>query len=79
MTTSSADETSASRRRATSHSAPSWYEAQDLAVLKAWSNEILEIQPEISMFGSLKAVDVRSYQLTKFSTAHILLILASQQ
>lgn len=37
---------------------PSWYEAQDLEVLKAWSNEIAEIQPEISMFGSLKTVDV---------------------
>lgn len=38
---------------------PSWYEAQDLEVLKAWSNEIVEIQPELSMFGSLKTIDVR--------------------
>ena len=38
--------------------APSWYDAQDLEILKAWSNEIVEIQPEISMFGSLKTVDV---------------------
>lgn len=40
---------------------PSWYEAQDLEVLKAWSNEIIEIQPELSMFGSLKTIDVRYY------------------
>ncbi|KAF8635070.1 hypothetical protein AX15_000560 [Amanita polypyramis BW_CC] len=37
---------------------PSWYEAQDLQVLKAWSNDIIEIQPEISLFGSLKTIDV---------------------
>lgn len=37
---------------------PSWFEAQDLTVLKAWHNEIIEIQPEISLFGSLKTVDV---------------------
>lgn len=36
----------------------SWYEAQDLEVLKAGNNEILEIQPEISLFGSLKHIDV---------------------
>lgn len=38
--------------------APTWYDAQDLEVLKAWSNEILEVQAEISMFGSLKTFDV---------------------
>jgi Leucine-rich repeat (LRR) protein len=27
-------------------------------VLKAWSNEIIEIQPEISLFGSIKTLDV---------------------
>lgn len=37
---------------------PSWYEAQDLTVLKARSNEITAIQPEIALFGSLKVVDV---------------------
>ncbi|KAF9450048.1 L domain-like protein [Macrolepiota fuliginosa MF-IS2] len=37
---------------------PAWFEAQDLQVLKAWSNEIQEIQHEISLFGSLKVVDV---------------------
>jgi hypothetical protein len=35
-----------------------WFEAQDLTVLKAWNNEIQEIQHEISLFGSLKTVDV---------------------
>ncbi|KAI0090951.1 hypothetical protein BDY19DRAFT_991554 [Irpex rosettiformis] len=64
ITTASSDETSASRRRAANHSAPSWFEAQDLAVLKAWSNDILEIQPEISMFGSLKAIDLHNNKLT---------------
>lgn len=37
---------------------PAWFEAQDLQVLKAWNNEIVEIQHEISLFGSLKSVDV---------------------
>lgn len=66
ITTASSDETAASRRRAANHAAPSWYEAQDLQVLKAWSNDILEIQPEISMFGSLKAIDVCDYDLMIF-------------
>ncbi|KAI0691314.1 hypothetical protein BC835DRAFT_1509395 [Cytidiella melzeri] len=64
ITTSSSDESSASRRRAGSHNAPSWYEAQDLEVLKAWSNDIVEIQPEISMFGSLKNIDLHNNKLT---------------
>ncbi|KAI0337258.1 L domain-like protein [Trametopsis cervina] len=59
-----ADEEKASRRRAGSQNAPSWYEAQDLSVLKAWSNQIVEIQPEISMFGSLKVVDLHNNELT---------------
>lgn len=37
---------------------PAWFEAQDLQVIKAWNNEIVEIQHEISLFGSLKTVDV---------------------
>ncbi|KZT00955.1 uncharacterized protein LAESUDRAFT_816217 [Laetiporus sulphureus 93-53] len=53
-----------SHRRAANSSAPSWYEAQDLEILKAWSNEIVEIQPEISMFGSLKTVDLHNNRLT---------------
>ena len=58
ISTSTTDEISTGRRRGGQSNAPSWYEAQDLEVLKAWSNEIVEIQPEISMFGSLKTVDV---------------------
>jgi hypothetical protein len=38
---------------------PSWFDAQDLMVLKARTNEIVAVQPEISLFGSLKTVDVR--------------------
>lgn len=58
ITTGTSDDVSASRTRAGTYSGPSWYEAQDLEVIKAWSNEILEIQPELSMFGSLKTIDV---------------------
>ena len=36
-----------------------WFEAQDLEVLKAFNNDIVEIQPELSLFGSLKVLDVR--------------------
>ncbi|KAF8185179.1 leucine-rich repeat-containing protein 40 [Pholiota molesta] len=38
-------------------SKPAWFEAQDLTVLKAWNNEIQEVQHEISLFGSLKTID----------------------
>lgn len=38
---------------------PVWFEARDLTTLKVWSNDIAEIQHEISMFGSLKVLDVR--------------------
>ncbi|KAF8131287.1 hypothetical protein K438DRAFT_1643160 [Mycena galopus ATCC 62051] len=37
---------------------PAWFETQDLELLKAWGNEIVEIQPEISLFGSLKSIDL---------------------
>ncbi|TFK49708.1 hypothetical protein OE88DRAFT_1632756 [Heliocybe sulcata] len=43
---------------------PTWYEAQDLQVLKAWSNEIVEIQHEISLFGSLQTMDLHNNKLT---------------
>lgn len=46
-------------RRGTSKTA--WFEAQDLTVLKAWKNEIQEVQHEISLFGSLKTIDVRFF------------------
>jgi hypothetical protein len=38
---------------------PTWFDAQDLEFLKAWNNQIVEIHPEIRLFGSLKTVDVR--------------------
>lgn len=37
-----------------------WFEAVDLTVLKLRDNTIVEIQPEISLFGSLKTLDVSS-------------------
>ncbi|KAG6868667.1 hypothetical protein C0993_012170 [Termitomyces sp. T159_Od127] len=43
---------------------PAWYEAQDLVVLKMWNNEIVEIQHEISLFGSLKTLDLHQNKLT---------------
>ncbi|KAI0081021.1 hypothetical protein K474DRAFT_1636658 [Panus rudis PR-1116 ss-1] len=65
ITTATADDpvaAAASRRRARQE--PSWFEAQDLEVLKAWSNEIIEIQPEINLFGSLKTIDLHNNKLT---------------
>ncbi len=59
ITTATSDDFSAASRKKEASSGPSWYEAQDLAVLKAWNNEIVEIQSEISMFGSLNTIDVR--------------------
>ncbi|TFK82114.1 hypothetical protein K466DRAFT_648134 [Polyporus arcularius HHB13444] len=53
----------ANARQTSNQNGPSWYEAQDLEILKAWSNEIQEIQPEISMFGSLKIIDLRNNKL----------------
>jgi len=38
-----------------------WYDAKDLETIKAWSNKIVELQPELSFFGSLKTLDVRLY------------------
>jgi hypothetical protein len=49
---------SAPRRRA-GQEQPAWFDAQDLEILRAWSNKIVEIHPEISLFGSLKTIDVR--------------------
>ena len=45
-------------RRATSNST-TWYDQQDLTFLRARNNQIVEIQHEISLFGSLKTIDVR--------------------
>ena len=46
------------KRARTKRQEPSWFDAQDLVVLKARTNEIVAIQPEISLFGSLKTIDV---------------------
>ncbi|KII89737.1 hypothetical protein PLICRDRAFT_52904 [Plicaturopsis crispa FD-325 SS-3] len=43
--------------------APAWFEAQDLQVLKMWHNDIVEIQHEISLFGSLKTVDLHENKI----------------
>ena len=32
-------------------------------MIKAWSNKIVELQPELSFFGSLKMLDVRLYAI----------------
>jgi hypothetical protein len=45
-------------RGATSNST-TWYDQQDLTFLRARNNQIVEIQHEISLFGSLKTIDVR--------------------
>ncbi|KAH6890109.1 leucine-rich repeat-containing protein 40 [Coprinopsis sp. MPI-PUGE-AT-0042] len=44
--------------------APAWFEAQDLTILKAFSNDIVEIQHEISMFGSLKVLDLHTNKIS---------------
>ncbi|KIK66712.1 hypothetical protein GYMLUDRAFT_192683 [Collybiopsis luxurians FD-317 M1] len=51
-------------RRRRNEDNPSWYEAQDLTALKAWSNNIVEIQHEISLFGSLKVVDLHKNSIS---------------
>ncbi|CAA7269657.1 unnamed protein product [Cyclocybe aegerita] len=52
-----------SSRRGGNQNKAAWYEAQDLTVLKAWNNEIEELQHEISLFGSLKTVDLHKNRL----------------
>ncbi|KAF8839643.1 hypothetical protein BDN67DRAFT_969756 [Paxillus ammoniavirescens] len=51
-------------RRPGQREGPAWFEAQDLQVLKAWNNEIIEIQHEISLFGSLKTVDLHQNKIS---------------
>ncbi|PPQ88886.1 hypothetical protein CVT25_009121 [Psilocybe cyanescens] len=48
---------------------PAWFEAQDLTVLKAWNNDIQEIQHEISLFGSLKTIDLHKNKLSSLPNA----------
>ncbi|KAF8134900.1 hypothetical protein EV363DRAFT_1447714 [Boletus edulis] len=50
-------------KRSGQRGGPAWFEAQDLQVLKAWNNEIVEIQREISLFGSLKSVDLHQNKI----------------
>jgi hypothetical protein len=47
-----------SRSGAGSSDGPSWFDQRDLEILKLWNNDIIAIQPEIYMFGSLKTIDV---------------------
>lgn len=44
-----------------------WYEQRDLTFLRARNNQIVEIQTEISLFGSLKTIDVRAFKLVHSS------------
>lgn len=65
-------DTQAVLRRGAKRDTPTWFEAQDLQVLKAWNNDIVEIQHEISLFGSLKTIDVRSlFTIPPFSLSLI--------
>jgi len=56
--------------RKTGKPAPAFWETADLLVLKVWNNNIVEIQPEISMFGSLKTIDVSKLPLLLCTTGH---------
>ncbi|KAK0469489.1 uncharacterized protein EV420DRAFT_37192 [Desarmillaria tabescens] len=58
-----ASESSSVPRRGGKYDSPAWFEGQDLRVLKAGNNAIEEIQHEISMFGSLKVVDLHKNKL----------------
>ncbi|KAG7451429.1 L domain-like protein [Guyanagaster necrorhizus] len=58
-----ASESSSAPRRGGKYDAPAWFEGQDLRVLKVGNNAIAEIQHEISMFGSLKVVDLHKNKL----------------
>ncbi|KAI0245986.1 hypothetical protein BJV78DRAFT_1258799 [Lactifluus subvellereus] len=43
--------------------ATTWYDQQDLTFLRARNNQIVEIQTEISLFGSLKTIDLQNNRL----------------
>jgi hypothetical protein len=58
-------------KRGGKRDAPAWFEAQDLHILKAWNNDIIEIQHEISLFGSLKTVDVSGPSSVTRPNSHI--------
>jgi hypothetical protein len=59
-------------RRMGGDSSVAWFEQQDLEILKAGNNDILELQPELSLFGSLKVVDVSHRYASIHLTAHSL-------
>ncbi|KAH7920418.1 L domain-like protein [Leucogyrophana mollusca] len=59
----SSSDASAAPRRGGQREGPAWFETQDLQVLKAWNNEIIEIQHEISLFGSLKTIDLHQNKI----------------
>ncbi|KAH9999663.1 hypothetical protein BJV74DRAFT_823072 [Russula compacta] len=40
-----------------------WFDQQDLTFLRARNNQIVELQPEISLFGSLKTIDLQNNRL----------------
>ena len=50
--------------RRTNSNSTTWYDQQDLTFLRARNNQIVEIQHEISLFGSLKTIDVRVVRLS---------------
>ncbi|KIY51768.1 L domain-like protein [Fistulina hepatica ATCC 64428] len=54
----------------------SWFDAKDLEVLKAMNNDIVEIQSEISLFGSLKVVDLHKNKIERLpdSIADLMLL-----
>ncbi|KAF9647802.1 L domain-like protein [Thelephora ganbajun] len=52
------NDSTAARKRTTRD--VNWYDAKDLEVIKAWSNKIVELQPELSLFGSLKTLDLNN-------------------
>ncbi|KAF5382229.1 hypothetical protein D9615_004263 [Tricholomella constricta] len=56
-------------RRGGKRDNPAWFEAQDLQVLKIWNNEIVEVQHEISLFGSLKTVDLHQNKIASLPSS----------
>ncbi|KAG8922123.1 hypothetical protein FRC01_014449 [Tulasnella sp. 417] len=57
-------QTASSQEESTPHRQLAYYEAVDLTSLKARDNAITHLQPEISLFGSLKVLDFAKNQLS---------------
>lgn len=68
------NDSAAARKRAIKD--VNWYDAKDLQVIKAWNNKIVDLQPELSFFGSLKTLDVRLYAV--FFCAELLIIFRNE-